>query len=87
MTSPMVIVLLYSGPDQILPMLSIVGAVIGFLLMWWRRLVALARRAWNKTFKKSPPLAKKPADAGVSRAIADDESQERPQEQPQEQEA
>lgn len=80
MINPMVLALLYSGPDQILPMLSIVGAVIGFLLMWWRRLVTLARRAWNNAFRKSPPLAKKPADAVASRALADDQPQERPQE-------
>ena len=54
-----IIVLLYSGPDQILPLLSILGAIIGFLLMWWQRFTRLVRRAWQAAFKKSPTSVKK----------------------------
>jgi len=53
------IILLYSGPDQILPLLSILGAIIGFLLMWWQRFTRLVRRAWHAAFKKSPASVKK----------------------------
>lgn len=53
------IILLYSGPDQILPLLSILGAIIGFLLMWWQRFTQLVRRAWQAAFKKSPTSVKK----------------------------
>jgi len=53
------IALLYSGPDQILPLLSILGAVIGFLLIWWRRFAQLVRRAWQAAFKRSPTSVKK----------------------------
>jgi hypothetical protein len=41
----MLALLLYIGPDQALPLLSILGAIVGFVLMWWRRLVSLTRRA------------------------------------------
>jgi hypothetical protein len=39
--------LLYVGPDQALPLLSVLGAVIGFVLMWWRRLLTLTRRVFR----------------------------------------
>ena len=51
--------LLYSGPDQILPLLSILGAVIGFLLIWWQRFTRLVRRAWQAAFKRSATSEKK----------------------------
>lgn len=51
--------LLYAGPDQILPLLSIIGAIIGFLLMWWQRFTQLVRRAWQAAFKRTPASAKK----------------------------
>jgi hypothetical protein len=37
-------VVLYIGPDQILPVTSFIGGVIGFLLMFWHKLVDLTRR-------------------------------------------
>jgi hypothetical protein len=39
--------LLYVGPDQALPLLSVLGAVVGFVLMWWRRLAMLVRRVFR----------------------------------------
>jgi hypothetical protein len=53
------VLLLYAGPDQILPLLSILGAIIGFLLMWWQRFTQLVRRAWQAAFKRTPTSAKK----------------------------
>jgi hypothetical protein len=37
-------VILYVGPDQILPVTSFIGGVIGFLLMFWHRLVDVTRK-------------------------------------------
>jgi hypothetical protein len=45
-------VLAYAGPDQILPLASILGAIIGFLLIVWQRVVAVAYRAWKFTMRK-----------------------------------
>ncbi len=53
------IILLYSGPDQIVPLLSVIGAVIGFLLIWWRRFTSLVRRAWQSVFKRTRAPEKK----------------------------
>jgi hypothetical protein len=45
-------VLAYAGPDQILPLASILGAIIGFLLIVWQRVVAVVYRAWKFTMRK-----------------------------------
>ena len=36
--------LLYLGPDQILPLTSFLGAMVGVLLMFWNRVVDTVRR-------------------------------------------
>ena len=41
------ILLLYAGPDQILPLVSIIGTIIGVILIWWQRFVMLARKSWR----------------------------------------
>ena len=41
------LVFLYVGPDQILPLTSFIGALIGLLLMFWQRVVGVARRFWH----------------------------------------
>jgi len=58
-------ILLYSGPDQILPLLSVLGAVIGFLLIWWQRFMRFVRRVWQAAFKSSPTSEKKFIDKNV----------------------
>jgi hypothetical protein len=44
--------LLYIGPDQILPLTSVLGAIIGILLMFWRYIVSLAGRVWQLLFRR-----------------------------------
>ena len=51
--------ILYAGPDQVLPIVSILGAIIGVLLIWWRRLVLLVRKSWMRLFSKSSAATKK----------------------------
>lgn len=50
---------LYAGPDQILPLVSILGAIIGVLLIWWRRTLLLIRKAWKRLFKRKQTSARK----------------------------
>ena len=38
---------LYIGPDVLMPVASVIAAVVGFLLMFWRRTVALVKRGLN----------------------------------------
>jgi len=37
---------LYVGPDQLLPLTSVFGAILGIVLMFWRWLIAFARKCW-----------------------------------------
>ena len=50
-------VFLYVGPDQLLPLFSALGAVIGLLLIIWHRVTALFRRVWH-LFKKEQTTSK-----------------------------
>lgn len=34
---------MYLGPDALMPVASAIAAVVGFLLMFWRRLVGAVR--------------------------------------------
>jgi hypothetical protein len=40
-------VLAYIGPDQIMPLTSAIGAVVGLALMFWNRLVGLMHKCWT----------------------------------------
>jgi hypothetical protein len=47
---------LYIGPDVLMPFASAVAAVLGFLLMFWKRVVAFFTRVIQrigKLFKRS----------------------------------
>jgi hypothetical protein len=50
------LLLLYVGPDQALPLLSFVAAILGFLLMCGRRVMNAVRRMF---VKKSEPVSEK----------------------------
>lgn len=53
------LVLLYAGPDQLLPLASFLGAVIGVLLIGWQRLIMFVRRVLQFLSAKFQPAAKK----------------------------
>ena len=53
------LLMLYVGPDAALPILSFLAAIVGFLMMGWRRVLTLARRIFNG--KKAEPLKGEPA--------------------------
>jgi hypothetical protein len=36
---------LYIGPDVMMPLASAIAAIVGFLLMFWRRTIAALKRA------------------------------------------
>ena len=46
------LLLLYVGPDQILPLTSFIGALIGIILVFWRYVVGLAGRVWHLLFRR-----------------------------------
>ena len=43
----MAIILLYAGPDQILPLVSVIATIIGVLLIWWQRFVLFMKKTWK----------------------------------------
>lgn len=67
------VVLLYAGPDQLLPLASFIGAVIGVLLIGWQRLVMFVRRVFHALARRFQPSAKqvKPATASAKQAAKD----------------
>jgi hypothetical protein len=54
-----VIILLYAGPDQILPLMSLLGAILGTLLIFWQRFTSLVRRATHFLVSRLRPAKKK----------------------------
>jgi hypothetical protein len=56
-----VAILLYAGPDQILPLVSILGTIVGILLIWWRRFVTLIRKTWRVLSRKPQEVVAEPS--------------------------
>ncbi len=46
------LVALYVGPDQVMPVMSILATILGFLLVFWNRVVSLLRK-FTGLFKRS----------------------------------
>jgi hypothetical protein len=51
------IMALYIGPETILPFMSALAAVAGFLLMFWQRFVGLFRKLWRIITRKEADVA------------------------------
>ncbi len=56
-------VLLYVGPDQILPFASVLSAIAGLALMFWNRLVSLAGKGWALVTRRGPAPAATPRES------------------------
>ena len=46
------VLVLYVGPDQILPLTSLLGAIVGIILIFWRYVVGLAGKVWHLLFRR-----------------------------------
>lgn len=46
------IILLYIGPETMLPLVSALAAIGGVLLMFWHRFVGLVRKLWRVITRK-----------------------------------
>jgi hypothetical protein len=49
------IVLAYVGPDQILPVASVLSAIAGIALMFWNKLVSFVGLGWSMISGRSRP--------------------------------
>jgi hypothetical protein len=47
--------MLYVGPDAVMPLLSVLGAIAGGILMFWRRLSSMVRRLVKPEEKQEAP--------------------------------
>jgi hypothetical protein len=45
-------VVLYIGPETMLPLASALAAIAGVLMMFWQRFVALIRKLWRLVVRK-----------------------------------
>jgi hypothetical protein len=50
--------MLYVGPDAVMPLLSVLGAIAGGILMFWRRLSTLVRRVFRPSSAKQEVSSK-----------------------------
>jgi hypothetical protein len=50
------IILLYIGPETMLPLLSALAALGGVLLMFWQRFVGLVRKIWRLIVRKQADI-------------------------------
>lgn len=48
------IILLYIGPESMLPLASALAAIGGVLLIFWQRFVGLVRKLWRLIVRKEP---------------------------------
>lgn len=46
------LMLLYIGPDLLLPFTSAIAAVVGVILMFWHRLTGWVRSVWRSIFRR-----------------------------------
>lgn len=52
---------LYVGPDQVMPVASMLAAAMGFLLVFWTKLVGIIRKILHLAPPPSPPETTPPA--------------------------
>jgi hypothetical protein len=58
-------VMLYIGPDQIMPLTSVFGAIVGVALMFWGHLVGLVTRCWSAIRRSGPAPDKAASPASM----------------------
>jgi hypothetical protein len=46
------VMILYIGPETMLPLVSAVAAIGGVLLMFWQRFIGLVRKLWGVIVRK-----------------------------------
>jgi hypothetical protein len=46
------LVLLYIGPETMLPLVSALAAIGGVLLMFWQRFMGIVRRLWRVVLRR-----------------------------------
>mgnify|MGYP001819168980 CR=1 FL=1 len=60
--------LLYVGPDLLMPLASILGAIGGAILLFWNRVVDLTRAILGRGNRESDEEGAEPVDGGKDSA-------------------
>ena len=47
-----VAILLYIGPDVFMPLISVLAAVVGALLLFWQKVTAIVGRLWRMLLQR-----------------------------------
>jgi hypothetical protein len=47
------VILAYIGPETVLPLASVIGAIVGVLLMIWQRVVSFVSGVYTRLFRRS----------------------------------
>ena len=55
------VILAYIGPDQIMPITSVLSAIVGVALMFWNRIVGFVARTWAGIARRSESSQAPPA--------------------------
>jgi len=55
-------VILYVGPDQLMPVASVLGAIVGLALMFWNKLLGVFRKVKTVFARAAPVPRKEPID-------------------------
>lgn len=63
---------IYVGPDQVMPVASILATIMGFLLVFWGKLLGIIR----KIFRLAPPPAETETTGSSSSARTEEKSKQ-----------
>ena len=59
------VVLAYVGPDQIMPITSVLSALVGIALMFWNKIAGFVARTWVSFTRRSETAPAPPADSAT----------------------
>jgi len=59
------VVLAYVGPDQIMPITSVLSALVGVALMFWNKIAGFVARTWVSFTRRSETAPAPPADSAT----------------------
>ncbi len=58
------LIALYVGPDQVMPVMSILATIAGFLMIFWNKVLSLVRRIFGMKQPVQTPPAPDSSAAG-----------------------
>jgi hypothetical protein len=64
----------YLGPETIMPLASIIAAILGFLLIAWRTIWKYIKRGFYRITKRSPEVLEEEETSGQD--VTDDSQEE-----------